>query len=217
MKTNDKFSLDSYDYLFFDFDGVILDSLDIKTQAFRELYRQYGEDVMDKVGEHHKANGGMSRFEKFKIYHREFLGLTITDEEMNDLKERFGNIVYEKLMKINFIKGSREFLEICSKNNKKCFCVSGTPEDEIKRVIKGRGLTGYFKDIKGSPRSKTDNVRDLIKIYNIDSRRAILFGDADKDRTAAEENNIEFMGINYYDGKLGYKDFEPLLKGNGGI
>jgi len=217
MKIHDTFYIHNYDFLFFDFDGVILDSLAIKTEAFRELYKPYGEDIMNEVAHHHKANGGMSRFRKFKLYHQDFLGVTLSDADVNKLAESFGNIVYEKVMHAPFIKGAREFLELCSKNNKRCFCVSGTPEDEIKKVIIGRGLDRYFKDIKGSPRDKTDNVRSLITLYGIDVKRALLFGDAINDLRAAQDNNITFIGINYYDGKSGYKDFEPLLKGNGGI
>ena len=212
MTIHDTFYIHNYDYLFFDFDGVILDSLDIKTEAFRELYKPYGDDVVSKVVEHHKANGGMSRFEKFKLYHRNFLGITLSDKEINNFAESFANIVYDKVMKAPFIKGAQEYLALCSKRNKHCFCVSGTPEEEIKKVVQERGLTHYFKDIKGSPKNKTDNVRDVIKTYHIDTKRALFFGDAINDLKAAQANNIAFIGINYVDGKRGYKNFEPLLK-----
>ena len=58
----------------FDFDGVIVDSVPIKTEAFRELYWPYGEEVVHKVAEHHIKNGGLPRSKKFKIYHNKFLG-----------------------------------------------------------------------------------------------------------------------------------------------
>ena len=46
-----------------DFDGVIVDSVGIKGEAFAEIYRRFGEDIAQKVFAHHISNGGMSQFE----------------------------------------------------------------------------------------------------------------------------------------------------------
>ena len=61
--------LDTKSVFVFDFDGVLADSVNIKTLAFYELYKEYGGSISSKVVEHHEANGGMSRFDKFKYYH----------------------------------------------------------------------------------------------------------------------------------------------------
>ena len=55
--------------IIFDFDGVIADSVQVKTDAFAALYKPYGPDIVKKVVEHHEANGGMSHFEKIRLYH----------------------------------------------------------------------------------------------------------------------------------------------------
>ena len=54
--------------IIFDFDGVIAESVQIKSDAFASLYEQYGDNIVKKVIEHHEANGGMSRFEKIRLY-----------------------------------------------------------------------------------------------------------------------------------------------------
>ena len=51
--------------IFFDFDGVIADSVNVKTEAFEKIYLPYGKEIAEKVINHHRENGGMSRFEKF--------------------------------------------------------------------------------------------------------------------------------------------------------
>ena len=48
--------------LIFDFDGVICDSVNIKTQAFIELYKNYGSKIQEQVREYHLINSGISRF-----------------------------------------------------------------------------------------------------------------------------------------------------------
>ena len=59
----------------FDFDGVILESADVKTRAFVELYAAHGAEVVDRVREHHLANLGISRFKKFAWIAEHVLGL----------------------------------------------------------------------------------------------------------------------------------------------
>ena len=59
--------------IIFDFDGVIAESVQVKSDAFAELYKPYGTEIVKKVVEHHEANGGMSRYEKIRFYHGSFL------------------------------------------------------------------------------------------------------------------------------------------------
>ena len=75
------FSINSYKNIFWDFDGVIKDSLEIKTNAFYQLFQEYGIDIANKVKEHHLLNGGMSRYEKMPIYLK-WSGCQVTDQNI---------------------------------------------------------------------------------------------------------------------------------------
>ena len=66
-----KVLIDSKKLLIFDFDGVIADSVDIKTEAFGELYSEFGEKIVKEVKLYHENNGGVSRYEKIN-YERYF-------------------------------------------------------------------------------------------------------------------------------------------------
>ena len=61
---------------------MIAESVNVKTEAFASLYESYGKDVVKKVLQHHLANGGVSRFEKFKIYHKELLNIELNDQNL---------------------------------------------------------------------------------------------------------------------------------------
>ena len=52
--------------IFWDFDGVIADSVNVKTDAFYEMYLPYGKHIADKVRQYHLNNGGVSRY--FSIF-----------------------------------------------------------------------------------------------------------------------------------------------------
>ena len=59
--------------VFFDFDGVIADSVDVKTAAFCGLYSEHGPEVMAKVEAYHLAHLGMTRFQKIAYFQRELV------------------------------------------------------------------------------------------------------------------------------------------------
>ena len=58
--------------IFFDFDGVIAESVKAKSDAFAEIYRPYGSKIVSQVVEYHNLNGGVSRYDKFKYFHKNF-------------------------------------------------------------------------------------------------------------------------------------------------
>src|SRR3989338_3613279 len=90
----------------FDFDGVIVDSVNIKTEAFAELYRPFGEKVISKVVRHHRSHGGMSRFEKIHYYPKQYLNQDLSNSDLMKLANRFSRMVLNKVTKAPFIKGS---------------------------------------------------------------------------------------------------------------
>ena len=53
--------------IFWDFDGVIKDSLAVKSLGFERLFSSYGVDIVEKVRDHHNAHGGISRYEKYSF------------------------------------------------------------------------------------------------------------------------------------------------------
>ena len=70
------------DALFFDFDGVIADSVEVKTDAFAELFNDEGLEVQQKVIDHHRNHGGMTRREKFQHYYQKHRRASMKQEVM---------------------------------------------------------------------------------------------------------------------------------------
>ena len=147
--------------IIFDFDGVIADSIKIKTNAFAELYGLYGKAVVDKVIKHHQLNGGISRFEKFKYYHKEFLGVDLNEKDINELAEQFSELVIDKIVHAPYIPGAEEYIK---KNYNKylLFISSGTPKKELVEICKQRGIVPYFKKIYGSPEEKSYHIKEIL-------------------------------------------------------
>ena len=104
--------------IIFDFDGVIAESVHVKTKAFSLIYSPYGKDVKNKVVAHHLANGGVSRIEKFKLYHKSFLNLKLNNNDLIILDKRFSIYVLNKVVNSSEIEGANEFLKKYYKKKK---------------------------------------------------------------------------------------------------
>ena len=85
-------TLDNYSLIFLDFDGVIKESVEIKTRAFVELFMAYGQDVASKVKKHHMENGGMSRFDKMPIYLK-WAGINVDNNSVEFFSKQFGILI----------------------------------------------------------------------------------------------------------------------------
>lgn len=179
---------------FFDFDGVLVDSVEVKTRAFAKLFESYGPDIVSRVIDHHRKNGGMTRVDKFYHYYREFLGKPLDKDELKRLCGDFSRLVVDEVVSAPEIPGSEEFLKKWHKRLP-CFVVSATPNEEILKIVNRRGIGGYFREVLGSSMSKQENVRLLLKEYDLSPEKCIFFGDAENDYRAATACNINFVGI----------------------
>lgn len=198
-------------YFVFDFDGVILDSVRIKTDAFAALYADFGNDVVAKVVAHHELNGGVSRFEKFQHYHLEFLGLRLSVDEMDRLNNVFSELVLTKILAANAVKGVFIFIDEIISKGKLCGINSATPEDELRSIVEQRNFTKYFELVLGSPCSKLENLHKIKTKFNCEYSDMIFFGDATSDFDAALMAGIEFVGLGVEGGVLGTGKYDCCL------
>lgn len=184
-----------YKAIFFDFDGVILDSTNIKTEAFRQMFQKYGCEIEQAVVEYHQENEGISRFVKLKYWYETLLHQSLSDEELQRLGEVFSSIVKEQVMQAPFIAGAIETLEQLRGEGIPAYIISGTPEQELQEIVKERQLNKYFRGIYGSPKTKVEIIRTIIKEEGYKPEEIVFFGDAMTDYLAANETGIHFIGI----------------------
>ena len=54
--------------ILFDFDGVIIDSMPIRENGFRLIFKDFDTNLVDKLIDYHNQNGGLSRYAKIKYF-----------------------------------------------------------------------------------------------------------------------------------------------------
>ena len=186
--------------LFFDFDGVIVESLDIKTHAFAQIFKQEGEQIVKQVVDYHLQNTGVSRFDKCRYIYSDMLNRELTEQRLEQLCSRFSKLVTEAVIKAAYVKGAIEFLQNYAKKYK-CFIVSATPQAEIEHILKQRGIVDYFSVVYGTPKPKSESVRDALARFSLSAKESAYIGDAMSDLKAARDNSVNFIArlVNNHD------------------
>lgn len=182
-----------YDAIIFDFDGVLAESVDVKTRAFEALYAEYGDRIVEQVRDYHLQHGGISRFEKFRYYHEVLLGKTLTKDEENQLGDRFSQYVEDAVVESVYVAGAYNFLENYYQSIP-LFVASGTPNVELKRIVSRRNMAHYFISVHGSPAKKGDIIQDILTKHSFNPDHVLMIGDAIADYEGAIAAGIKFMG-----------------------
>ena len=184
--------------IIFDFDGVILESAGIKTDAFADVVKDYPKEQADAFVEYHMTHMGISRHVKFQYFIENILNQEYDMDKEKQLARVFSNIVFSKVMKCPFVPGAEEFLK---RNYQKYdfFIASGTPIEELKEIVHGRNIGQYFKGIYGTPQKKEEIVESILSQYGFDRKQAVFVGDAGTDLNAAKNTGLSFVGRNTAD------------------
>ncbi|EPR44080.1 haloacid dehalogenase [Desulfovibrio sp. X2] len=176
-----------------DCDGVILETVTLKTEAFAKCAEHLGEKAVQVLVDFHVAHGGVSRFEKFRHLWREFFGREITDPEMDDMVRRFVEAGAEALKRAPFVPGAREFIEEWS-TRLPLYVASGAPDEELKGILRIKGVDACFKGIFGSPTPKTELLANIVANETAGPSETLMVGDSGTDLAAAEAVGTLFYG-----------------------
>jgi len=177
----------------FDCDGVILESVPVKTRAFARVAAPFGAKAVERLLMHHKAHGGVSRYTKFEWLYREVLGREITQDELEELGRRYAEIAFEEVCRCELVPGVEAVLKRWQGRVPMYIC-SGAPHEELNLILKGRGLDQYFAGIYGFPPAKAELLRGIIKRAGVDPATAVMVGDSVTDLDAAEAVGTLFYG-----------------------
>ena len=182
--------------IFWDFDGVILDSMPIRDYGFREIFKDFDKDIVDKLVRYHTLNGGLSRYVKIRYFYNTLLGQDVSDEKVQELANRFSTIMKAELTNKKYLIDETVYFIEKNYKNYNFHIVSGSDEKELNYLCEKLGLKNYFKTIEGSPTPKNDLVKNILKNYSYNPKECVLIGDSINDYEAANINGMKFYGYN---------------------
>ena len=179
----------------FDFDGVIAASHEVKCAAFAALFAAHGPEVQQAVVRYHLDNGGLPRHLKLRHSCEQIARVAVDEAGLAELGERFAALVYEGVLAAPLLPGVDRTLRELSDRQVSAFVVSGTPAEEMRRVVAAKGLDPFFLEVHGSPRAKAEIIRDILARHRFTPDRCLFVGDALADYRAARDTGLHFLGI----------------------
>lgn len=177
--------------VFFDVDGVLIDSVAAKGQAFADLFPpQHRQGVLA----FHFANGGLNRVDKIGRMSSEIVGVDLTDEEVRSLVDSYSSVVRELVIAADEIPGASRALASLSKWIP-LHAVSAVPTEELTDVLRHRRMLSFFASVHGVPPSKSRTLASLTDQHGYLPSRCLFVGDSLHDRDAALDSGIPFVFV----------------------
>jgi phosphoglycolate phosphatase-like HAD superfamily hydrolase len=181
-----------FDAVIFDFDGVIVESTDIKTAAFRALFADHPEHV-DAIEALHRAHEGVNRSIKFEMIYRDLLRRPLDTETKAELARRYGDLVVDQVVACPAVAGVPDVLADLGRHVPLAV-VSSTPDGELAQIVARRDLARYFRAVRGAPPAKAAAIRDVVATFGWSADRVAMVGDTSADLEAARHNGLRFIG-----------------------
>lgn len=179
--------------LLLDCDGVIFDTNRAKSEAFRAALAAYPETAVEAFLEHHRAHGGVSRYEKvdrfFRVVH------PVPEHERADRAAEVLELYGAASRRAYLERGPRSevFDLMRCLGNPPTYVVSGSDQAELRAVFHELGLSGRFADVLGSPTPKLELVLEVLARRGADATDCLFVGDGRADLDVAKRLGIPFV------------------------
>lgn len=190
--------LQQYKTLVFDCDGVVLNSNQLKTEAYYRVAVGFGanDDQAQALVDYHVRLGGISRFIKFRWFLDEVLHQPVTEASMNTLLESFADEIHRELLTCEMAPGLMELRELT--RSARWMLVSGGDQMELRSLFAERGIDDLFDaGIYGSPDNKDFILEREVANGNL-AKPGIFFGDSRYDHEASTRAGLDFVFVSYW-------------------
>lgn len=179
----------------FDFDGVILDSVQLKADLFIDCYGgRLDESQKAAILAYQAQHGGMGRVEKFRHFERNVFGRIPDEATIADLANQYSTLLMARIASCSELPGARAFLERTS-TQLSLHLVSGTAHHDLVAITAQRRLDRYFDTIVGSPTAKADAFAHIVRSGRWLPDQVLAIGDSMTEFHAAAHTGMPFVGI----------------------
>ena len=191
---------------FFDCDGVLLDSNEVKTRAFADVARAYGDAAAEALVDHHRAHGGVSRFVKWRHFFDGILGREPEPGELQRVLEAFASRSLAGVRQAAVDPAAATLVRELRESGSRCHVVSGAAEDELRLALDEAGLARLFDGVHGSPATKVEIVD---RVRSAPDAPGIFVGDSRLDHEVAESRGLSFVFVSHW---TEFRDWEPYFR-----
>ena len=199
--------LAEYKTLVFDCDGVVLNSNQLKIQAYYDVAIKFGANKTQAQAlvDYHVKLGGISRYPKFEYFLHEIMQQAVTEQAMQALLDSFTAEVKRLLTDCEI---APDLMRVREANpHAKWMIISGGDQAELREIFQQRGIDRLFEaGIYGSPDNK-----DTILARELDAgsivKPALFIGDSRYDHQASTNAGLDFVFLSNWTDVQGWQDY----------
>jgi phosphoglycolate phosphatase-like HAD superfamily hydrolase len=200
-------------WIFLDFDGVIMDSMTLKLDAYCFALAEFGF-TRTQVREQQLLYAGLSRSRALPLMFKELSGgEEITPAAQERVLARFAEEDIRLRPRMKLMPGVIGFLNEAAGRGVPLVVVTGTPQDVIDGTVDHFGLRTYFREIHGWPPMKAEHLQSLLDRHCLGPNEVLYVGDAVQDINAAESVGIPFYAVDHGDGAFAGRSPRATLQG----
>ncbi|MGJ8652157.1 MAG: HAD family hydrolase [Opitutaceae bacterium] len=181
------------DLVVFDCDGVLLDSMPAKIQAFRQWVPEAHSELRGAFMDLIMDGFGKSRLHHIRSFYADILGEPADDAFLEAEVARFTDICEPLCASAPWRTGSKEFVHSCRDAGIPLYVLSGTPQHPLEEMLESTGGTPLFDVIIGSPPGKPESLTRILAEAGTPAHRAVFVGDANADQEAALHVGAHFV------------------------
>jgi phosphoglycolate phosphatase-like HAD superfamily hydrolase len=133
----------------------------------------------------------------------------IKDIDIDHYLKKYSNLVVDEVVNSAWVDGVLDLIKSKKQDNIFAIC-TGTPQDEIKKIIDDLRIGHFFDYVYGSPMKKITATGMILESTNFMNTESLFIGDAREDFIAATEYDLNFLLVrNKYN-----EIFSQSYKGN---
>jgi phosphoglycolate phosphatase len=176
--------------IFFDMDGVLIDSVAAWFYIFNKTLKHFSHDEISR-----------EEFDE-KVWARDFNIVSrvyFPGKSVKDIREYFDELKEDFVSYLKVIEGVNETLSKLKEAGKKVAVVTNTHKSLAESMLKTHNLLDYFDfiigaddSVKGKP--EPDMLLTALDELNLAKEEVIFIGDTVWDRMAADNAGIRFIG-----------------------
>jgi len=174
-----------------DFDGVLVESNNIKHQAFSDIFSEFS-DHYKEIMAYHFAHNAVNRYDKFEYIMKNILRQEYDRTLAKRWALRFSELTRDKIINCPYVKGASDFVKHFS-NKFPLYVASATPFDELNLILNRRGILQYFKGVYGAPTQKMKIFKDIAKKERVKPKNILYIGDSLEDYEVANDFGCTFI------------------------
>ena len=173
----------------FDFDGTLVKSNAIKRRA---LYDLTGHDpaarpILDRL---YARTPHLDRYGLCAELAKQLRGI-----DPDALAQQYTDRCEELILTAPEVPGASETLQALKEQGRGVVIISSTPEMPLKQLVSKSRFAPLVQEVFGKPSTKVENLHKAMATANCTTDDAVIIGDGEDDRKAAETERCDFVAV----------------------